>query len=257
MKRVNYIAFFLISMVFLSGCINIDIFQKLKRNGNYDLLYRINLPKEFIGTMDQVKDSFTVDPSLLGKVMVYTSQNSLSMRFKDLNFEKNKKIFDKISPAKINQENIIDANLSITDPSNFAYKKEFKFPLYIYTFSFKQGKKDTPIKDDINWNSHILDNSNLLTNESNTKTKVSFESIFARSGVEGLLFIKPNLNNTRWMKQRQDFVDNFSFSNDGGKYILFSISPNDPVFCRIESNLFFDFMFFDNISHFSSEFSKE
>ena len=104
----------LIFILLLSGCATINVYQKLYRNGEFDLTFEVISDNQF--TSNALKES--VGKEFKGGSYIETSNGF-------------KYILEKADINKVLGQN----NISITD--NLGIKKEFKFPYYYYTLTLK------------------------------------------------------------------------------------------------------------------------
>ena len=112
---------FLSVFVFLSGCIDVDVHQKLKRNGNMDLSITYSAPPAVI---ELLRDSVNLEGSEVFKFK--ENEDSLSFVFKDINKDLNIGMFEG-DEGELEEE--------LFNPENFDLVREFRFPYYYFTYS--------------------------------------------------------------------------------------------------------------------------
>ena len=107
----------LLSVVLLSGCVQLDIYQKVKRNGYSDI--SITVKSEYPKILDSLKAGLEVDPSMQDKYIYEEIDDGVRYNFSDVNTQKD-------TLFKGGETSDLPLNISNT-------KKEFKFPYYYYT----------------------------------------------------------------------------------------------------------------------------
>ncbi|GAH52500.1 unnamed protein product [marine sediment metagenome] len=122
-------ALLILSIVLLSGCVQIDVHQKIKRNGNVDISLTFKAESHMI--LNLLKQDLEIDPSVQNKYTYEETDNSVTYKFIDI--DPNKDVIFK------ENENSYTDN-SILNKDN--YKKEFKFPYYYYTYEIDMTKEN-------------------------------------------------------------------------------------------------------------------
>jgi len=112
----------ILSIVLLSGCVQIDVYQKIKRNGNVDISLTFEAESPMI--LNTFKQDLEIDPSVQNKYTYEETDNSVTYKFIDIDSNKDA-IFKENS--MLNKDN---------------YKEEFKFPYYYYTYEIDMTKEN-------------------------------------------------------------------------------------------------------------------
>lgn len=150
-KKLLIVSLFLVLIFLISGCIKIDVDQKIKRNGNYDFAMTIDFSgmiemaeevggEEAPGSFgmptfniteleEQAKES--VPDSIKDKFEIIATETTISYKFTDIDPEVDTQIFNEDDTAEGSP------NMSIFNPDNYEFKKEFKFPYMVYTIQSK------------------------------------------------------------------------------------------------------------------------
>ena len=133
MKKL-IVGIIILSMFLVSGCIQIDIYQKIKRNGHVDMSLTFKAESTILNAF---KQNIEVDPSIKSKYTYKETDDSVTYQFTD------------IDPSKDNlfkQEQDSQTDTSIFNKDNYHFKKEFKFPYYYYTYeiNIKDVQKEEP-----------------------------------------------------------------------------------------------------------------
>ncbi len=118
---------FLSVFVFLSGCIDVDVHQKLKRNGNMDLGITYSAPPAVI---DLLRDSVNLEGAEVFKFE--ETEDSLSFVFRDVNKALNIGMFEE-EEGELEEE--------LFNPENFNLAREFSFPYYYFTYSINLSSR--------------------------------------------------------------------------------------------------------------------
>lgn len=127
MKKI-ILGFLVLSMFLISGCVQIDVYQKIKRNGNIDL--SLTLKSESSMILNAMKQNLEVDPSVMEKYTYEEGTDSVTYKFTDINPLKDN-IFKQKEDSK--------TDTSMFNKDNFKFKKEFSFPYYYYTYGINMG----------------------------------------------------------------------------------------------------------------------
>ena len=125
-KNKTIIILLLLSTLLVSACIEVDVHQKLKRNGNTDLIITYTAPTEVI---DLLKESINTQNLDIAKYE--ETNNSIKFFFKNINQDINIGMFQ--------EDEDLDEYLFKTE--NFELKKEFRFPYYYFTYKFNLGEE--------------------------------------------------------------------------------------------------------------------
>lgn len=174
---MNKKIFFLITIIILlfTGCVNIEVNQKIKRNGNIDLSIIFKSTNSFI--LESITQDFEINPDIENKAFFEKTENSVIFKFKNINPRK-ESFFKKVD----------DDDTPLLDQDNYNFKKEFKFPYYYFIYEIGEQKNDT-IDEDLQKLGNLFDNmmkinfnievfGTIIETNGNqiNKNKVSFES---------------------------------------------------------------------------------
>ncbi len=142
----------MLSVVLVSGCVQLDVEQKIKRNGNVDLSLIVKSESPTI--LNALKQNLEVAPSVQNKYTYEESDNSVTYKFTDI---------DPTKDVLFKESEDSDMNTSMLfNKDNYNFKKEFRFPYYYYTYKIVTEEKSE------NTNSDIEENNLLKESEIDT-----------------------------------------------------------------------------------------
>lgn len=254
----------LISLLILSGCINIDVEQKLKRNGNYDIDLVLSTSSEYKMILNGFKDSVQVDDSVKNKFEYKETDTSLIYSFKDINPLVDSVLFKKVENKSNNDQGDMfgqsgGADVSFLSPNNVIIDKEFKFPYYTYTYKLiinPDSSDDSSKNETLLINDYILDNAGILSPELENELIQSINNIYKNDSIELIVFTDNQISSSDYFSFRNQFTTDFNFKSDKEQYILVFVSTADQGVCKIQSNIFLDSKTSLKISNLNRNFSS-
>lgn len=128
LKKIT-IGIIVLSMLLISGCVQIDIYQKIKRNGHVDMSLTFKAESMILNAF---KTNIEVEPSMKSKYTYEETDDSVTYKFTDI---------DPFKDNLFKQEDNGKTDTSMFNKDNYHFKKEFKFPYYYYTYEIEM--KDT------------------------------------------------------------------------------------------------------------------
>ncbi len=133
-KKIISSIILLIIVILLSGCVQAEVYQKVKRNGNFDISLTIKSESPMI--LNIFKQESPINPSLQDKYTYEEDETSITYKFTDLD------------PTK----DVIFAESEEFETGIFGYNlsKEFKFPYYYYYFELDLSEEDNGVLDSQN-----------------------------------------------------------------------------------------------------------
>ena len=256
-NRNVVICFLLISIILTGGCVNIEVNQKLMRNGHYDIALTISTSSEYKMILNGIKEGFVVDESVKNKLTYSETDTSITYSFKDLDPEKDTKLFKEVE--KKDGETSEGPDSSFLDPKNYEFTKEFKFPYYEYTYKIKvspgseeeEKKTETLTKEE-----YILDNATLLDTDTKNQIMQNINNIYKNDLIEVIIATEEEMDSMDYFPYKYDLTGDFDFKNKNGKYILIFASNDERSLCKVESNIYADSKISSEIRTISSDFSK-
>jgi hypothetical protein len=129
MKKKLIIIILITSILFLSGCVQIELYQKIKRNGNIDMSLTFKSNSKFI--LDSLKKDLEINPLINDKVIYEKTDNSISFKFKNIN------------PLKENLFLETDSKNSMLNKENYNFNKKFKFPYYYFVYEINMSDNES------------------------------------------------------------------------------------------------------------------
>ena len=251
-------------ILLLSGCININVEQKLKRNGHYDMDLTISTSPEYKMILNGLKEGFQVDDSVKGKFDYKETDTSITYSFKDINPTTDKKLFKEIEKKEGSENDMFGQtqetpDSSFIDPENIDFKKEFKFPYYEYTYTLKmspESKKDTGKVEVLTSNDYILDEANILDQPSKNQIMQSINNVYKNDSIEIIIVTKKQMEQMDYWSYKYDFTSNFNFKNKNKQYIMIFASTNENGLCSVESNIYLDSKVSAKINTLNTDFEK-
>lgn len=113
-----------ISMLFLlSGCVSIDIYQKLKPGGEYDMSIEFSLPEMMMQTMPddfEQNMSESINPEYRDSTFINITDNGFSYNFKNLKFGEKKQFFIEEAENE-SSDSMAPGEMEFMDPSLYEY----------------------------------------------------------------------------------------------------------------------------------------
>lgn len=117
------------TIILLSGCITITMNQKLYRNGHFDYSITIPLNSQLKSMTGEIKEEMKVPEEYENNFELIETDTSLTFLFKDIDPQKMTSLFSEKSGS--------DRGVTPFDPSAVNFRKEFKFPYYVFTYEVK------------------------------------------------------------------------------------------------------------------------
>ena len=124
-------------MILVSGCVQIDVYQKIKRDGNVDM--RLILKAESMMILNALKTDLEIDPSV--QYTYKETDNSVIYEFSDI---------DPTEDVIFKKEN------AMSNKENYRFEKEFRFPYYYFTYEIDIQPEETA-QDDSAFGSDAFD----------------------------------------------------------------------------------------------------
>lgn len=122
----------MLSLVLLSGCVQIDVYQKIKRNGNVDMSLTFKAESPMI--LNVLKQDLEIDPSIQDKYTYEETDNSVTYKFTNI---------DPTKDVLFKETKDSDTDTSMLNKDNYKFNKEFKFPYYYYTYEIDMTNEDS------------------------------------------------------------------------------------------------------------------
>ncbi|MDD5455953.1 MAG: hypothetical protein PHV30_02845 [Candidatus Margulisbacteria bacterium] len=130
MKKIIFLIVSVLTIFFLSGCVQIEVNQKIKRTSMIDLsiMFKAKSPE----ILNVVKQNIQISPKIKAKFS--QQETSASVTYKFRNFDPYK---DELFDDKANLTPGIQSPLMNIE--SYQFKKEFKFPYYVLTYSINMN----------------------------------------------------------------------------------------------------------------------
>lgn len=252
------IIFAVILSLLVSGCINIEVYQKLKRNGNYDLDLTISTSAEYKMILNSFKQAYQVEDSVKDKFEYSETDTSITYSFKDLNPKTDVKLFKDVEQDASSQSmfgGTSDApDSSLFDPESFEYSRQLKFPYYEYSFQVTMNPEpEVEEVKELSADKYIIDEANLLDEASKQEILAAANRIFADDNVELIVVTKQQLDSYEFLSFKYDFTSDFEFQGEGEQYVLVLVTLAPTKRCDVSSNIFLDTDTYQRISEMSTE----
>lgn len=251
-----------ISILLLSGCVNFEVEQELKRNGHYDMDLKISTSSEYKMALSSFKESLKVRDSVKDKFEYKESENSITYSFKNIDPSKDKKLFKEVEKNETeNQFTQTDRKLdtSFVSPKNIDIKKEFNFPYYEYTYELKTSstdKEDETKEETLSKEDYIIDEAGVLDKQSKNEMIQEMNNIYQDDSIETIVVTKEQMNSTDFISYKYNFIRDFDFKKSIKEYVLVFMSTNEGGVCKIKSNVLTDSRFSSKIRNLNTEFSE-
>jgi hypothetical protein len=142
----------LLASVLLTGCINFDVYQKIKRNGLVDISLTVSTVPEYKSLISGINQSLEVEDSVKDRFKFTENDTALKYEFTDIDFNKDKKLFKDVVQNQSQDSPAPTQNSSLFNPENVKFTKDFRFPFYEYTYINKvkqQEQNDTNVSDEM------------------------------------------------------------------------------------------------------------
>ncbi|MCD6464216.1 TPM domain-containing protein, partial [Candidatus Woesearchaeota archaeon] len=251
----------LISMVLITGCININVEQKLKRNGHYDLDLTISTSPEYKILLNGIKEDLQVDDSVRDRFEYRETETSITYSFKDID-PSTHRLFKEVE-KKPGEDNVFGQSqqtpdFSFINPENIEFKKEFKFPYYEFTYKLKvtpPSEEELKKPETLSVNEYILDEAGVLDQELKNEIMQSINNVYKNDSVEIIIVTKKQMSAMDYFSYKLDFINSFDFKNKNKQYVLVFASTNENGICRVESNIF-DSKASSKVRSLNRDFSK-
>ena len=132
MNKKIIFSLLIISLVLLSGCVQIDVYQKIKRSGNVDMSLTFKAESPMI--LNALKQDLEIDSSIQDKYTYEETDDSVTYKFTDI---------DPLKDNLFKENEDSDTDTSMLNKDNYKFKKEFKFPYYYYTYEIDMTNENT------------------------------------------------------------------------------------------------------------------
>lgn len=124
--NVRFIIVIIALILFVSSCANVEVSQKLYRNGNVDMVF--NIYSRHDDAQKILKTPLNISTDTASKYTFEITDEGSKHIFNNLNLED-----DKLLDPTNNSE----YNLEIFNIDTYSLEKEFRFPYYYYTYSIR------------------------------------------------------------------------------------------------------------------------
>ena len=124
---------FIVALIFIGGCVNIDIEQKIKRNGLVDMSFEITTSMPMI--LDELKESIVLSNENEFPFEVVEKENGIAY------------VFENIDPAQANLFEQDDEDVPLDSISNLQVSYEFRFPYYYYTIEIDMSDSQNNLEN--------------------------------------------------------------------------------------------------------------
>ena len=253
--RKFILLFLLIGVVFVSGCVSIDVEQKLKRNGSFDMDLTVSTVAEYKSVLGSVRESLQVDDSIKDRFQYSETDTSITYSFYDIDPKKDTKLFKKIGGDVDTLEQLSEGvDYSIFDPDNVDFEKELKFPYYEYTYTLDilpESREEN--NQTLSGDEYITDELGVLDQESEKQLMGIINNIYQEDSIEVIIVNEPNVSFSDYYRYKEEKLEGFDFKGNGGYVFIFM--STDGYFCRVETNVYTDSDFNSKISSLNGEFS--
>ncbi len=233
----------------LSGCINFEVYQKIKRNGKYDLDFTISTTEEYSMVLEGLKETMQIHDSVKDKAEYTETDTSLKYSFKDLDPETDTKLFKKTN------ETIGDTgespDTSFIDPDNVDFEKDFKFPNYEFTYTIKMQEPaidEEPVT--LTKEKNIIDEAGFIDDKDRLMEDIN--GIYADDAIEVVVITKPQMNAYDYFSFESNFTQSYDFAGD--YYIIVFASAGDAPVCKVSTNIFLDTQYSNKIWALNTDF---
>lgn len=256
--------FLLVSLSFVllvSGCVSIDVDQKLKRNGNYDISLSFSTATGYEMILKGLKEGIHVDESVKDKFEFKETDSSIIYSFINVDPRIDKKLFKKVENATEDSEDLdmiqdMNVDLSFLDPENVELNRELNFPYYEYTYTFKMIPESTESEEDgvLSKSECIIDEANILDEQSETEIMDRINFIYENDSVQLVVITKDQIDEYEYYSYTEDFVSNNGL--DSKDYILIFVSTGENGMCVVESNIYLDSEVSSKVSDLNDVFKQ-
>ena len=243
----------IVGIIFLSGCINVDIYQKIKRSGKYDLNLTVSTEEQYAIFLNGLKKDLEVSDEFKNQYSYSETADSVTYSFTDLDPNVEPKLFKDIEEQADTTNTFNEfyaslpqtADLKTLQPKNIEFTKSFSFPYYVYNYKFSILP---PEKTEVSAKDHILDEAGLLTEEDQSKIAEVVQNIYDNDKVELIVATRAGIDKDSHFDEIDDITTNFNYQDLDRKHIIVYVNHGDGYFCRVDSNLYFDFAVTEKLS---------
>lgn len=156
MNMKSVILLSIIMMFFLSGCISIDIYQKIKPGGEYDMTIEFGLPEMMMHGMTEQDDfeenmSSSINPEFRDRVSVNLTDSGFAYVFKNLKFGESEQFFIEEESNETSGQ-MSPGEMEFIDPNLYEYEDKGSSILYTIHIPEDESAQD----DESGMNSEML-----------------------------------------------------------------------------------------------------
>jgi hypothetical protein len=218
MMHKQVVVFLLIAVLLISGCFRMEIEQKLKRNGLYDLTVKLNADSSLI--LAAAKEGMKVDPLLQDKATISENEQGITWSFKDLSLKERYNLFQQNGTQSTGDLNLSDSR----------FEQDFKFPFNYYKY-FIGGSAVTA--EDVNAPvDSIVDDEGILDDETKAALMGQIGFILQNDSVQTLVMIRRNVSVFQYYDLKPQMTERL-----GNDYFLVFVSP-DTMYCKVDTGIF-------------------
>ena len=124
----KFLVILLLSLFLLSGCVQVDFYQKIKRSGNVDFSITLTGDSSILSYLIN-----SIDINESEDVAVSKTDNSITYLIKD---------FNPRSSSVFNTEEGSESDITVLESDNYRFERKFKFPYYYFVYEIKSDAKE-------------------------------------------------------------------------------------------------------------------
>ncbi len=249
---------FFSALLFLTGCINVEVTHTLNRDGTYDVDLTLSTTEELGSMLDQLKQGLEVEEHLQGRYTFRETETSITYSFTGIDLKEGTSLFKE----EEHTESEVPAGQATLDSTFFRstgvdIRKESSFPYNTYSYTLTvaptqtaSGQEDAPLPQD----AYIIDEANILNEQTELMLTEHVRSIYNSDGIEMIVSTKQEMDAAGYMNYRFGLTGSFPFRGRQGRFLLLFVSADG--YCRVDTNLFRDAALASRIQSLDAELER-
>jgi hypothetical protein len=202
-KYLFFIA--ILSIVLLSGCVEMSMASNIKNIETYDLSFKMSVSAEMAAMSSNMGEDMIPDPSVADRFEKIKDETSVTLKFTDLKFGEETKL---LLPNEDGEEGLGE----LLNPSNFIMEANEDNYKFIFKMDIPGGEQNNSMLDQvppevieqfaiIEYTVDVFDKIIETNGEEVTETQVLFKMDMREGGEYYIIFEKPSSSNWfGWLK---------------------------------------------------------
>ncbi|MFH1850173.1 MAG: hypothetical protein ABH879_08415 [archaeon] len=231
MEKETYIIVVTVALILIVGCVHIEIHQKIKRNGKYDVDIRITSEPERRYLLAELDEQLLIHKDVQDRFSFIEDEESVVLSFQDLT-SNDRLLFDKNSKSSYLKAY---EDYTFLNPEEIRIERTMHFPYYVY--EMRIGCDEEVPKGWLRESAYILDEAGMVSEQNRSMYGEIINSIYETNDIEVLVVTKNYLSESDARFFYLSLADKFRFAKEDSYHVIIIVSKSTDGICRIETNI--------------------